>query len=314
MADDAYEAERAYLGGNDDRAIARARAALASDPNSLKAMHFLAAALYRKGRHDDAIPVLQRAQGQITRARDAATGEKARAQCDEQLFALGSELFEAAGEEGAAATATFLTEQVGLEHPRALKVIAVLRTNGGDARGALPLLERAIQLRPGYASAWYNLACVHALLGRREALLDALGRAITLGRTDYADYAEAACRDPDFTPFRQDAGFLALVDRLPRDPRLRALYKAFEEEHYDEVLERGEQLLPTATDALAVLECMQAAAEFIVGNLQEHGDDSTEYYDKPLQHYMERQNQIGARIDRLTEEGHKSDVWSRFAG
>ncbi|HEX2570057.1 MAG TPA: hypothetical protein VH877_10910 [Polyangia bacterium] len=313
MADDAYEAERAYLGGNDDRAIERARAALTANPDSLKAMHFLAAALYRKGRHGDAVAVLQRARESIDRARAAATGEEARARCEEQLFALGSELFEAAGEDGAAATATFLTERVGFEHPRALKVIAVLRTNAGDAKGALPLLERAIQLRPGYASAWYNLACVRALLGRREDMLEALTRAITLGRADYADYAGAASRDPDFTAFRQDPGFLALVDRLPRDPRLRTLYKAFEQGRYEEVLERGEQLLPNAADALAVLECMQAAVEFIVGDFQEHGDDNAALYDKPLSHYLERQSQIAARIDRLTEEGHKSDVWRRFA-
>jgi hypothetical protein len=82
----------------------------------------------------------------------------------------------------------------------------------GDAADALILAssERlaALDDSPRYSGLIpYNLACHHALRGRREQALDTLRRALAI-RPDMAGYAG---QDPDFTSLRDDPAFQALA-------------------------------------------------------------------------------------------------------
>lgn len=55
----------------------------------------------------------------------------------------------------------------------------------------------------------YNLACHHALQGRRDLALDTLRQALAL-RPDLTEYAG---QDPDFISLREDAAFQAVIHR-----------------------------------------------------------------------------------------------------
>jgi predicted esterase len=56
----------------------------------------------------------------------------------------------------------------------------------------------------------YNLACVHALAGKKDEAVAALGRAADLGFA----YTSTMLRDPDLDPIRDHAGFPSVVARI----------------------------------------------------------------------------------------------------
>ena len=76
-----------------------------------------------------------------------------------------------------------------------------------DLVGAVADLERAIELNPEDATAYYNKACAYALMGEVEEACAGLEKAIELdGR-----YREMAQEDEDFAGIREEAYFQALV-------------------------------------------------------------------------------------------------------
>jgi len=77
-------------------------------------------------------------------------------------------------------------------------------------REAAAVLEVAANLRPANAALWYDLACAHALGGRKKPALEALERAVEAGFDDVA-HLEA---DADLKSLRKTDGYRALVERL----------------------------------------------------------------------------------------------------
>ena len=63
---------------------------------------------------------------------------------------------------------------------------------------------------PANARDAYNLACVHALAGKKDEAVAALGRAADLGFA----YTSTMLRDPDLDPIRNHPGFPAVVARI----------------------------------------------------------------------------------------------------
>ncbi len=72
---------------------------------------------------------------------------------------------------------------------------------------ALESLEKAIELKPDYAEAWFNRACLYALKGERENALSDLRRAIELD----SSLKERAKKDKDFEALWDDEEFRKLV-------------------------------------------------------------------------------------------------------
>ena len=79
----------------------------------------------------------------------------------------------------------------------------------GSLEDASSCLELLLRIDPKYSVGHYDLACLHALFGRRELMLAALAEAIRL-LPDWMDFAKG---DPDFADFWTDADWRSLVYR-----------------------------------------------------------------------------------------------------
>lgn len=76
-----------------------------------------------------------------------------------------------------------------------------------DYTAALEATGRGLEAYPGNALLLYNVACLQALLGDREAALTALAESV--GK--WEPYREMAREDDDFASLRDDARFVELV-------------------------------------------------------------------------------------------------------
>ncbi len=106
-----------------------------------------------------------------------------------------------------------LYEAVLLRDPsnvEALMALGEACTRRGDLARGLDVDQRLSRLRPEDPVVQYNLACSLSLLGRRDASLSVLERAVALG---YADLAHLD-KDPDLEGVRDDPRFQALRLRL----------------------------------------------------------------------------------------------------
>jgi Flp pilus assembly protein TadD len=102
-------------------------------------------------------------------------------------------------------------------HPtnvEALAELAGVLTQLGRLEEGLAADAQLVDLVPENPTVHYNLACSLALLGRKEAALDALERAIQLGYDDH----EHLLQDSDLRSLRRDARFRELVVRLGGAP------------------------------------------------------------------------------------------------
>ena len=77
----------------------------------------------------------------------------------------------------------------------------------GDYEAAADLALELIGPHPEYPDAYYNLACVESLAGRREDAIAHLRTAIE-GKAEFRDHARD---DGDFDPIREHPGFRELV-------------------------------------------------------------------------------------------------------
>jgi mannose-6-phosphate isomerase-like protein (cupin superfamily) len=84
----------------------------------------------------------------------------------------------------------------------------------GDEAGARRELEAGIAANPGSWQGPFNLACVEARLGNRDAALDQLERAAELDREAVARYAP---NDSDFAELMDEPRFLAVTGQADAD-------------------------------------------------------------------------------------------------
>jgi tetratricopeptide (TPR) repeat protein len=84
----------------------------------------------------------------------------------------------------------------------------------GDEEGARRELEAGIAANPGAWQGPFNLACVEARLGNRDAAIEQLERAAQLDREAVAEYAPG---DSDFASIMDDRRFLALTGQADTD-------------------------------------------------------------------------------------------------
>jgi tetratricopeptide (TPR) repeat protein len=84
----------------------------------------------------------------------------------------------------------------------------------GDEEGARREIQAGIAAWPGAWQGPYNLACVEARLGNRDAALDQLQRAAELDREAVTNYAPG---DEDFEALKDDERFLAITGQTKPD-------------------------------------------------------------------------------------------------
>ena len=92
----------------------------------------------------------------------------------------------------------------------ALTDLAAILTRLGRLEEGLAVDERLVRLVPGDPTVHYTLGCSLALLGRRQAALDALEHAFVLGYRD----TEQLLADDDLRALRDEPRYLKLVERL----------------------------------------------------------------------------------------------------
>jgi tetratricopeptide (TPR) repeat protein len=76
-----------------------------------------------------------------------------------------------------------------------------------DYDKSLEAFDKAIELKPDYADAWYNKACAYSLKGDKENALKNLSKAIELD----AKYKEEAKGDEYFKNLWNDEDFKRIV-------------------------------------------------------------------------------------------------------
>jgi Flp pilus assembly protein TadD len=104
-------------------------------------------------------------------------------------------------------------ESVLRRDPRYADVVEILGglyTKTGRIADGLRMDRKLVKLRPGNATAHYNLACSLALVKRKADALRALRRAIELGYDDREWMAE----DPDLAGLKKSAVFQAMLKEL----------------------------------------------------------------------------------------------------
>jgi hypothetical protein len=92
----------------------------------------------------------------------------------------------------------------------ALMVLGHAYTRRGEFERGLDIDRRLTRLRPADPTAFYNLACSHALLGDVPSAYTALEKAFTLG---YADLGHVL-KDPDLETLRRDRGFRRFINEI----------------------------------------------------------------------------------------------------
>ena len=113
-------------------------------------------------------------------------------------------------------------EAVHRRDPRYTDVVEILGglyTKQGRIADGLKMDRKLVRMRPGNATAHYNLACSLALSRRRKDALQALERAIALGYDD-REWME---QDPDLVGLKKLPAFQKLLAKLsataPSGPR-----------------------------------------------------------------------------------------------
>jgi tetratricopeptide (TPR) repeat protein len=96
---------------------------------------------------------------------------------------------------------------VDAEVPEAYNGVGVTYRMRNDLARALEWYKKALAVDPDFGDAYYNMACVYALEGRKEMALRYLGIAALNG---YAT-AEGIDGDPDLESVREEPGYRALV-------------------------------------------------------------------------------------------------------
>lgn len=113
-------------------------------------------------------------------------------------------------------------EAIHRRDPRYIDVVEILGglyTKQGRIADGLKMDRKLVRMRPGNATAHYNLACSLALSRRRKEALQALERAIALGYDD-REWME---QDPDLAGLKKLPAFQKLLAKLsataPSGPR-----------------------------------------------------------------------------------------------
>jgi Flp pilus assembly protein TadD len=96
------------------------------------------------------------------------------------------------------------------EDARALYLGANALLQLGDRERCVAWAERALAIDPEENTTLYNVACVHALLGRRDSALELLETTVRNGFGN-KDWME---NDPDLSGLRSDPRFESLVQLL----------------------------------------------------------------------------------------------------
>ena len=93
--------------------------------------------------------------------------------------------------------------------PETYNLLGRIKIRSGDEKQAIKAFKKGLNLAPDDPFLVYNMACVHALAGKRKETLSALEKAFKL-RPELATYAK---EDSDLAAFHEDLEFKELTER-----------------------------------------------------------------------------------------------------
>jgi hypothetical protein len=199
--------------------------------------------------------------------------------------------------------ASFVLEQLKLEHPPSLRLLAdeaVTRTD--DAVKAAGFLKRALAVDSTDPESHYLAARVMARLGKKPQVLSHLTKALDNAAGTIA-VRTLARFEPDFDGFRKDAEFLALIDLFPKEEPLRALYAALDAGDFEKVVALATPAKGKVPNALDLLYPWREALEQL---LDAEGADEKKW--------LPQLEAVQAGIDAAEAKDEESPVYARFCG
>lgn len=181
-----HNARKALAGGDMTAAMTAAHAAIAYNPDEIEAYYVLGTAA--AGLHD--YDTAEQAFGEGAHRAPGHTPTKA------QMLTLRAQPLMAAGRPADAVETLRDALKIGLPDAIGLALASVTLTHAGLPHEAYPLAEKAVELNPRHADAWFNLGGVRQFMGDTDGAQEAYETAITAsgGRMVSAHHALARLR------------------------------------------------------------------------------------------------------------------------
>lgn len=132
----------------------------------------------------------------------------ARKEVDANVAALAAACLGADGEYGEAARVDRMFCESAPDNPQGWNSLGYDLFHAGDLEGALEAFLHAIDLEPGRASTYFNLARIAARMGDKSKVIEHFAKAVEL----QPDLQDRLDEDPDLRPFKDDPDMLG---RLP---------------------------------------------------------------------------------------------------
>ncbi len=186
--------------------------AMKLDPKSFEAAYFYARSCVAQGRNEDAAKWFERATA--IRPDDYAS------------LALLATVYHSLSQQDKSIQTSRRAYDTARKHleltpddPRALYMGAMSLTTLGESEKAREWNRRALAMDPDDPSVLYNIACAFAMENQTAEALDALTKAIDngFGHWKWIEH------DADIDSLRETPGFIALLERKPKDAELGAV-------------------------------------------------------------------------------------------
>lgn len=297
--------EDAWLQQEPEQVEKLARERVAKDPSDAASHAWLGLALCITAKTAPGQASLKKAFDLLRAKLAVATEEDEKHQLTWELHGIANRLVDALAENPTLGlpAAAFVLEQLKLEHPPSLRLLAdEAVTRADDAVKAAGFLKRALAVDATDPESHYLAARVMARLGKKPQVLSHLTKALDNAAGTIA-VRTLARYEPDFDGFRKDAEFLALIDLFPKEEPLRALYAALDTGDFQKVVTLAATAKGKVPNALDLLYPWREALEQL---LDAEGADEKKW--------LPQLEAVQADIDRAEAKDEESPVYARFCG
>jgi len=184
----------------------------------------------------------------------------------------------------------------------------------GDKDLAIKSFDKSIELMPIYAYSYLQLAWVYAKDKNKEMTMKNLVLCKKHGSEHFMNNYRGDMVDQDeFSFLKDDPDFNDLVSLYPKDPIIKELYEHFTDDKLNLVIKKGQALLDTHEDPMAIAEMMMYTVKAIMSDLSEHGEQNLHMYDfDSIDDYKALKKELKNKISELEDDDLESDTFSTF--
>lgn len=179
---------------------------------------------------------------------------------------------------------------------------------------AIKSFDQSIKLMPIYAYSYLQLAWVYAKEKNKEMTMKNLVLCKKHGQEHFMNnYRDDMVDQDEFSFLKDDPDFNDLVSLYPKDPIIKELYKHYTDDKLNLVLTKGQVLLDTHKDPMAIVEIMMHTVKAIMSDLSEHGEQNLDMYDlNSRDDYKALKKELKNKIRELEDKDLESDTFSAF--